>query len=132
MAGKRLTMALIAGAALAGCSVNPDRVTGGPDQTSPLVEFNPGLFGIGRGAGAGNASAPAPEVPAMPSSAEDRLVTAIEAQGCVLTAANVDSVLVSAGLTTEELRVVTEQLVSSGRAELSGEGAIRVISSSCI
>ncbi|NDV01474.1 hypothetical protein [Pseudoroseicyclus tamaricis] len=123
--------ALIGAAALAGCSVNPDRVTGGPDQ-SPLISLNLPDFRTGGSSSDPTGVAAAPEVPVAPAAAEDRLVSAIEAQGCVLTSANVDSVLLSANLTADELRVITEQLVEAGRAELSGEGAIRILSTNCI
>ncbi|MGZ9810446.1 hypothetical protein ACXN5S_08275 [Pseudoroseicyclus sp. H15] len=124
----KAAFALMAIAGLAACSVNPDRITGGPDQ-SPLIEFNGGLFG---GTTTSTPAAQAPETPVVPANAEDRLVAAIEANGCVLTAGNVDSVLLQANLTTDQLRAVTETLVDAGRAELSGEGAIRVMSTNCI
>lgn len=62
---------------------------------------------------------------------KDRLVAAIEDQGCVLTSANVVAVLTQAGLTQDELLRLAPELASEGRAEVSGSGSIRVLTSRC-
>lgn len=69
--------------------------------------------------------------PPPPPPPEVRLVSAIEAQGCVLTAENVGAVLLSANLTQAELAAITPQLAEAGRVEVAGSGAIRVITDRC-
>lgn len=76
--------------------------------------------------------APAPITPIVPVlTAKERLVSAIEGQGCELNATNVGAVLSDATITREELLQLTPQLQSEGRVAVSGSGAIRVISSTC-
>ena len=70
-----------------------------------------------------------PEPPPPPP--EVRLVAAIEAQGCVLTADNVGDVLLSANLTQAELAEITPRLADAGRVEVAGTGAIRVLTDRC-
>jgi hypothetical protein len=83
------------------------------------------------GGGAAPAAAPvaAPVVPATP---EDRLVAAIEAQNCVLTASNVEVILLQANLTQADLVAITPQLAAQGKAEVAAEGTIRVLTDNCI
>ncbi len=76
----------------------------------------------------GTPRAPAP----VPDPPEVRLVAAIETQGCVLTADNVGSILLAANLTQAELVDITPRLAEAGRAEVSGEGAIRVLTDRCV
>ena len=71
------------------------------------------------------ATAPAP----LP--AKERFVAAVEAQGCVLTNANVGAVLLRAGLVQAEVEPIVAQLNVEGRAQVDGPGAIRVISPAC-
>lgn len=72
------------------------------------------------------ATQPATQAPA------DRLLAAVESQGCLLTASNVEAVLLRASLTQAELAALTPQLAAQGRAEVSGEGTIRVLTDTCI
>ncbi len=67
-----------------------------------------------------------------PAPPKERLVAAIEASGCVLTAGNVEAILLRANLTQADLRTLTPELAAEGRAEVSGEGAIRILSDNCI
>ena len=88
-------------------------------------------------AGALAACAPFAQRPAplgQPASAApaDRLVAAIETEGCVLPRHTVGSVLPPAHDTKAELATLTPELAAQGRAEASGEGAIRVLSDNCI
>lgn len=62
---------------------------------------------------------------------EVRLVSAIEAQGCELTADNVEAVLLSASLTQAELADITPRLADAGRVVVAGSGAIRVVTDQC-
>lgn len=70
-------------------------------------------------------SAPPPPPP------EVRLISAIEAQGCVLTAENVEAVLLSANLTQAELAEITPRLADAGRVEVAGEGSLKVLTDRC-
>ncbi len=85
-------------------------------------------------------AAPVPEQPefgtppaavAPPDPPEVRLVAAIEDQGCVLTSANVGPILLAANLTQAELVDVTPRLETAGRVQVTGEGAIRVLTDRC-
>ena len=69
--------------------------------------------------------------PPPPPPPEVRLVAAIEAQGCVLTADNVGDVLLAANLTQAELAEITPRLAEAGRVEVAGTGAIRVRTDTC-
>ena len=73
--------------------------------------------------------APVPVTPVL--TAKERLVSAIEGQGCELNATNVGAVLTNATITREELMQLVPPLQSEGRVAVSGSGAIRVISSQC-
>ncbi len=74
---------------------------------------------------------PAP-VPVVNLSPEERLVAAIESQNCVLTASNVDTILLQANLTQDQLVEITPQLAAAGRAEVAATGTIRVLTDNCI
>ncbi len=63
---------------------------------------------------------------------KDRLVAAIEAQNCVLTADNVETILLEARLTQAELKDLTPQLAAESRAEVAAAGTIRVLTDNCI
>ncbi|MFT5065898.1 MAG: hypothetical protein ACJAXK_002462 [Yoonia sp.] len=71
--------------------------------------------------------APQPQV----LTAKERLLAAIEGQGCELNATNVNAVLASAVINREELLQLTPQLQSEGRVEVAGSGAIRSTSAIC-
>lgn len=76
-----------------------------------------------------NQSAPQIQPIAAP---KDRLVAAIEENGCVLTAGNVDAILLRSNLTTSDLRTLTPELAAEGRAEVAASGTIRVLTERCI
>lgn len=80
------------------------------------------------------APAPAPAPVPQPTilTAKERLLAAIEAQGCVLNAGNVSNVLAAAVITREDLLQLTPQLQSEGRVEVAGSGGIRSTSANCI
>lgn len=84
-----------------------------------------------------SACATAPRVPqpagvAVSAAPEDRLVAALETQGCVLTNTNVGPVLVQAGLTQAELPALISTLGSQRRVEPMDGSTIRVLSDNCI
>jgi hypothetical protein len=86
----------------------------------------------------GNAPAGGPDiVQAAPqvqpvAQPKDRLIAAIEAQDCVLTRQNVESILLDASLTQAQLQELAPQLAAEGRAEVAAEGTIRVLTDNCI
>ena len=85
----------------------------------------------------GPAPAPVAVVPPPPNpmpimTAKERLVSAIEAQGCELNASNVTAVLTAATISSDELKDLIPQLQTEGRVEVKNGGAIRVISPQCI
>jgi hypothetical protein len=81
--------------------------------------------------GAGGApSAPAPTPDSLPP--QERLVRAIETEGCVLTRDNVGAVLLRANLTQADLPGLTSALQAEGRLEAAGGDAIRIQSQNCI
>ena len=89
------------------------------------------------GALALSACATAPQPPqavgvAASSAPEDRLIAALETQGCVLTQANVAAVLLAANLTQADLPAITNTLAGQGRIEPTEGGTIRVLSDNCI
>jgi hypothetical protein len=106
MSALRLTLVLVAAAALSGCGVM-DRMTGG---------------------GASTIAAPPP----AELSPTDRAIAAIEENGCTLTAANLSSVLIAANLTQAEFAAIQQDLAASGRLEVTADGAVRVLSDRCI
>ena len=63
---------------------------------------------------------------------KDRLIAAIEAQDCVLTRQNVETILLDANLTQAQLQDLAPQLAAEGRAEVAAEGTIRVLTDNCI
>lgn len=63
--------------------------------------------------------------------AKERLVTAIENNGCALTTDNVGAILSEATISQNELLQLTPQLVSEGRAEVAGTGTIRARTDRC-
>lgn len=75
------------------------------------------------------ASASAPAAPRPPA---ERLIAAIEAQGCAITADNVAQVLLKANLTQQQLLELGPQLTAQGRAEVTDDGTIRVLTANCI
>jgi hypothetical protein len=74
----------------------------------------------------------APQPAPVPVTPEERLVAAIEGQNCVLTASNVEAILLDARLTQADLVALTPQLAAEGRAEVAAEGTIRVLTDNCI
>lgn len=104
-----------------------------------VTDFRSNMGLGGSSSGGGIAPAPSPVTPAAVApapvrpvlTAKERLVFAIEGQGCELNATNVGAVLSDATITREELLQLTPQLQSEGRVAVSGSGAIRVISSNC-
>lgn len=103
----RSVVAALALAVLSGCG----GMAGGPDDM--------GLTSV---------PAPAP----VPRTPEDRLVAAIEANDCVLTASNVEPILLQASLTQAELAAIVPDLAAAGRAEVAATGTIRVLTDNCI
>ena len=77
------------------------------------------------------APAPTPAPAPVPLTAKERLVAAIESNGCVLNAGNVGAVLDEATIGQQELLQLAPQLEAEGRASVAGDGAIRVNTAAC-
>ena len=77
------------------------------------------------------AVAPAP-MAAPVLTARERLVRAIEGQGCELNRTNVGAVLTDATISADELERLIPQLQAEGRVAVKDSGAIRVVSNNCI
>lgn len=87
----------------------------------------------------GTATAPAAAAPveAVPTptvqlSDKDRLLTAIEANGCVITAGNVGAILTQASINAEQLASLTMELETDGLLSPDGTDTVRLSSSNCI
>ena len=65
-------------------------------------------------------------------SAKDRLVGAMESNGCALTVDNAGAVLTQATISKSEMQPLILQLQSEGRVDVAGDGAIRLTSDRCI
>lgn len=82
--------------------------------------------------GGGNTEvAAAPVVPASPVSAKERFVAAAEANGCVLNAGNVATVMTEAQLSAGDLENIMLSLVSEGRATPAGDSAFTITTANC-
>ncbi len=75
---------------------------------------------------------PQPVGAAASLSPSDRLVAAIETEGCVLSRDNVGAVLLRANLTQADLPGITAALEQQGRIESTDGSSIRVLSNNCI
>lgn len=102
--------------ALTGCGLNIADLRPGLPTPTPVVAPAP-------------TPVPAP-VPIM--TAKERLVAAIEGQGCELNASNVTAILNAATISSDELKDLIPQLQTEGRVEVKNSGAIRVISAKCV
>jgi hypothetical protein len=81
------------------------------------------------------AQAPQPVGVAASAAPIDRLVAAIEAEGCVFNTANSGAVQLRAGVTRDELLALNEELARQGRLESIGTPEaleVRLLSDNCI
>ena len=96
-----------------------------------ITDFRAGLGNtFSRPAAATPAVAPAPAAPVL--TAKERLMVAIEGQGCELNSANVGAILVAATATVDDLERLVPVLEQEGRIVLSGNDSIRSTSTNCI
>lgn len=96
----------------------------------PCLAFLAPLALVACGAGGAPSAPPAPTSDSLPP--QERLLHAIEAEGCVLTRDNLGAVLLRANLTQADLPALTAALQAEGRLEAAGGDAIRVQSQTCI
>ncbi|MBW7922778.1 MAG: hypothetical protein H3C51_11835 [Rubellimicrobium sp.] len=80
----------------------------------------------------GPAAGATPAAPPPPATPRERLVEAIEANGCLLTADNAATIQMRANLGREELATVIQQLREAGQVEAAAPGTIRLLSQHCI
>lgn len=62
---------------------------------------------------------------------KERTVAAIEAAGCTIDEANINEVLDNLGLSDEAFRVIGEELVADGLADVSQMGVFRLTTPAC-
>lgn len=113
----RLLTVLPVFASVAACSAVPDFRSATPDAAPAPVT---------------PAVAPVTPEPTVQRTAKERLVSAIEANGCSLTTENVAAVLELATISQDELLTLAPELEAEGRAEVSGSGSIRVLTETCV
>lgn len=77
-------------------------------------------------AGSTAAAAPPPATP------RERLVTAIEQNGCLLTADNAATIQMRANVGRDELTALVQELRAAGQIEAAAPGTIRLLSQNCI
>ena len=90
----------------------------------------PDLRGAGEGVFAGGLDAPVEDA-ARTLTAKERLVAAVETQGCVIDPTTINSVLASAQLSTNDLQSVVPELEAEGRIVGVGQTALRIVSANC-
>ena len=96
-----------------------------------VIDFRSGGGGARAPQPAARIAPPPPPAPVV-LTAKERLVAAIEDNGCMLDASNVGAVLDQAVIGQSELLTLAPELEAEGRAEVSGSGAIRVMTDRCI
>ena len=91
----------------------------------------PDLRGAGEGVfGGGSETAMADDMaPAL--TAKERLVAAVEAEGCLLDPTTINTVLANAQLSTTDLQAVVPELEAEGRIVGAGETSLRIVSANC-
>jgi len=62
----------------------------------------------------------------------DRLVAAIEQNGCELSGSTASAVMLRANLTPDQIEALGPDMANDGRFELNDAGAIRVLTDRCI
>ncbi len=77
-------------------------------------------------------AAGATATPPPPASPRERLVTAIEENGCLLTADNAANIQLRANLSREELASIIQDLRTDHQVEAAAPGTIRLLSQNCI
>ena len=105
---RALPMAVVLSMALGGCAPMLPYLDGGP------------------------IAAGATTTPPPPASPRERLVTAIEENGCLLTADNAATIQLRANLSREELTSAIQDLRNDHQVEAAATGTIRLLSQNCI
>jgi hypothetical protein len=75
---------------------------------------------------------PAPAPMAAPATPRDRVIAAIEANGCQLDPSNANAVLDATGMGNTQLADIGAQLVSEGLADVSTVGVFELKTDNCI
>ncbi|MGB5556801.1 MAG: hypothetical protein WBN04_02200 [Paracoccaceae bacterium] len=72
-----------------------------------------------------------PISPAAPANDKERLVAAIEANGCVLNADNSERILIELGIGQEQLAEIGGELMQEGRVQVVPPAEFRLTSGAC-
>lgn len=105
---RAVPLAVVLSMVLAGCAPTLPYLGGGPIA-------------------AGSTASPPP-----PATPRERLVTAIEENGCLLTADNAARIQLRANLSRDELTSVIDDLRADHQVEAAAPGTIRLLSQNCI
>ncbi|MCC7321028.1 MAG: hypothetical protein IT542_08630 [Rubellimicrobium sp.] len=107
---------------------------GGCSSMFPYLDTGRGSPALAAAQGGQSAVLPAaqPVAPAAALAPVDRLVAAIEANGCLLNAQNADAIQSAAGLSRGEVAGHVQELRAAGRVEAAASGTIRLLSANCI
>jgi hypothetical protein len=75
-------------------------------------------------------AAPAP-APAPLGDPKSRLIAAVEAEGCVITAENANRIQAAAAIDEAQLTAISEELIADGLIELAGPQSVRFRTENC-
>jgi len=73
--------------------------------------------------------APAPEVVQL--TATERLVTATEANGCIISPDTIGAIMSQASLSQDDVVRIVPQLAEQGRASVEGDATVRLTGGNC-
>jgi hypothetical protein len=74
--------------------------------------------------------APAPEVVQL--TAEERFITAAEANGCVINPTTITAIMAQASLSQDDVVRIVSQLDAAGRATTDGDASVRLTGGNCV
>ena len=73
---------------------------------------------------------PAPEVVQL--TAEERFITAAEANGCVINPTTITPIMAQASLSQDDVVRIVSQLSEAGRATTDGDASVRLTGGNCV
>ena len=85
--------------------------------------------GIPAGLGQAPSVAPAPAVVQL--TAEQRLINAAEANGCVIDATTIGPIMAQASISQDDVVRIVPQLAAAGQATVDGDSTVRLTGGNC-
>jgi hypothetical protein len=70
--------------------------------------------------------------PAPQGDPKSRLIAAVEAEGCVITAENANRIQAAAAIDEAQLTSISEELIADGLIELAGPQSVRFRTENCV